>query len=620
MIAASIQAVFGADTATLAKGSADAEGIVAGFASKASAALGALGIGLGAGAILGFFKTVIDKGGALQDLSERLDVSTDALQSFDFAVRQAGGTTEQANDVWDKSRKALDSLNAGQEAAVKQFAAIGLSAADFIGLDLPQSLEKITRGYADNADRAGAYDAITDILGSKTAPALNTVLLKLASEGFPAFTAAAKEAGQVIEKETIARMDEFGDRVDSLKGRLTTWGATAFNILGRVTDGLGALGAMALNAFDGVETSINRTDFAAEKADTAIKKILPALTETTEQLKAQKDIQTERAKYDELIAKAALDQLEPTAKITELKRRLGELAADSLMAAGGELEFQKALVKQAELVTDIRKLEAAETKKAADALRLGKEQELEYAKLVIKEAKGLTSEEQLRLSVLRLQQAEQKNEYEIKEVLAKGVKNLTAADKERLTELFKQKTLLEAQKTEATGLITLATTNAKSQEEVTAALDAQLKKAKEIKEAADAASRSWDNYYIAVQRTGKGYSSQSTTALEGVRDRLQAQLAAPSPNTGRAVKDANMGQDYGAWLMAATYTAELSSVMRELDQRKSVASYAQRYGESAAIYKFGDDLTNRALADLNSTQQRTTSAVEDIALRLKKIL
>lgn len=606
----SIQAIFGADTGPLAKGSADADGIVAGFASKATAALGALGVTLGAGAIMGFFKTVIEKGGALQDLSDRLQVGTDELQSFDFAVRQAGGTSEQANMTWDKSRKALDSLAAGQEASVKQFAALGLKASDFIGLDLPASLEKITRGYADNKDAAGAYDAITDILGSKSAPALNAVLLKLAAEGFPAFTAAAKEAGQVMERDAIARMDEFGDRLDALKGRLTTWGATVFNVIGKAFDGLGAGAAMVVNAFDGVETSINRTDFIAEKADAAVKKMLPALTETTAQLKAQNDIQEERTKFDDMLAKAARDQLEPAAKLADIKREMKSLAAQAVAAGGDELTMQKAMNAQGALAIEYRKITRAEQDKLTAAMRLGKDDELEYARLVVKGTQNLTYEEGLRLNVLKLQQAELKNQYETKDILKKGVENLTAADKVRLAELFKQKTLIGEQITGINGEIAATKAYAAAAAGVTGELDAQATKIKRLRS-------EWEAYTVAVQRTGKGYTQQSTTALEGVRDRLLAQLSAPSPNTGRAVKDATQGQDYGGWLMAATYQAELAGVENELATRRSVASYARQYGEQAATYKFGDDLTQRALTDLASSQSRTTTAVEAIAAGLK---
>lgn len=590
----SIQATFGADTAPLAKGAVDAENIVTGFGSKATAALGALGITLGAGAIAGFFKSVIEKGGALQDLSDRLGVGTDELQAFDFMVRQAGGSTEQANATWDKSRKALDSLAAGQDTAVKQFAALGLKASDFIGLNLPQSLEKITRAYAENADAAGTYDAITDILGTKSAPQLNTVLLKLAAEGFPAFVGAAKAAGQVMESDAIARMDEFGDRIDALKGRLTSWGAVAFNVFGRITDGLGAVGAMALNAFDGLETSINRTDFVAEKADAAVKKILPALTQTTEQLKAQKDIAEQRAKWDEMIAKAALDQLEPAGKLLELKRRIQEQADLAVKAGSDELEYQKAMNKGAEYALEYRKLDTAERKKVTDAMRLDKETELEYARLVVKSAQGLTYEEGQRLEALKLQQAVQKNEYETKGLLSKGVENLTLADKARLAELFKQKDNLTEQIALKKKLTTATETQAVAEEKVTKFVREQ-----------------WEISISTIR--GKENKDLSDRELQEKINTLKSQLE----------KD-KLSDPFGKYAyLSNTQRQDLSNAEFEVNRRASFRrSYAQEGEAAFTRYSAFDEQTlrNYIRPEDEKRAQQQADNINDIALRLKKIL
>lgn len=434
-----INAIFGADTAPLAKGSTEADSIVSKFASRATAALGTLGITLGAGAILGFFKSVIEKGGALQDLSDRLQVGTDELQAWDFAVRQAGGSSEQANMTWDKSRKALDSLAAGQDTAIKQFAALGLKATDFVGLDLPSSLEKIARAYSENTDRAGAYDAVTDILGSKTAPALNAVLLQLGAEGFPAFVKGAEAAGQVMSKEAIARMDEFGDRVDALKGQLTTFGAVAFTAFGRLGDLVGITAAMVVNSMDGITTSINRADFVQEKlANTVVGKVLPALVETNEQKQKAKDIDEARTKFDDILTKGARDLLEPAQRLTELKREMKDQARKAVEAGSDELAMQNAMNKQAALAVEYRKLAKSEQDKLTAAMRLDKDTELEYAALVLKAAKGLTYEEQLRLDVFNLQRAELKRQLEVKLLLAKGVENLSAAERETLAALLTQ--------------------------------------------------------------------------------------------------------------------------------------------------------------------------------------
>jgi hypothetical protein len=609
---ASIQAVFGADTGPLAKGSADADGIVSGFAGKAGSALNALGLTIGAGAILGFFKSVIDKGGALQDLSDRLGVSTDELQSFDFAVRQAGGTTEQANMTWDKSRKALDSLAAGQESAVKQFAAIGLGAADFVGLDLPQALEKISKGYSENVESAGAYDAITDILGSKSAPQLNAVLLRLGSEGFGSLNKAAKDAGQVIDKEAIARLDEFGDRADALKGRLTSWGASLFNSVGMVAEGLGMLAAEAVNKFDGIKTAINETDWVATKAVAAIAKIAPAMNESAESAKRRKEISAEQLALDKFLEKSALAQLEPVQRMEALRKEINAHSVVLAASTSDELITIKEKHKLAELSAELTKLAASEQKKFTAATRLSKEEELELVRLTMKAATGLTGEEARRLDILRLQQEQKAIQFEFDQTLKNGTEDLTAQEKTHLKELIKQKDTVDSQIKAKQALIDAAHVHADAEGEVGDELDEQEESLKRL-----VAARKEEEARGAIGRTGKGYSQQSTTALEGVRDRLNSQLSEISAGSGRAYRDVDQGQDYGGFLVAQLYKGELENVEKELASRKNVAAYAARYGSAAATYKFGDDLAQRALSEISSTAARTTTAVEGIANALK---
>ena len=163
-----------------------------GVANKFQQVLGTIGLGVSAGAVIGFFKDVFEKSGAIADLADRLTVSTDALQAFQFAARQAGANSEQVTQVFDKARKSIDELASGNTAAAETFGRIGLRAKDFIGLNLEQGLELIARGYRSNVSEAGAYDAVTDILGTKSAPKLNSAslcpLLDSCSECFLIFS------------------------------------------------------------------------------------------------------------------------------------------------------------------------------------------------------------------------------------------------------------------------------------------------------------------------------------------------------------------------------------------------------------------------------------------------
>jgi hypothetical protein len=290
-----------------------------GMLDESEAALGKFGRSIGtllpalsAGAVSGFFKNILEEAGALQDLSDRLSVSTDSLQAFNFAVTQAGGKTEDATKAWDKARQSVDALVGGSDEMAKKFQAIGLSAEDFINLNLEQSLEKIARAYVENKDVAGAYDAVADILGSKTLPKVMVGLEQLANDGFPALSASARQAMQVMDAEVIAKLDDFGDRMARIWTAIKTGGSEVAGVVFKLGDALGTVAAGVVGLFKGWDISAAGEALNPTKAVDGMKKVTTemelALASVKNQQKAEKEKEDARAKMvkenEEAAAKA----------------------------------------------------------------------------------------------------------------------------------------------------------------------------------------------------------------------------------------------------------------------------------------------------------------------------
>jgi len=297
-------------------------------AGKFGRSVSALIPALSGAAIAGFFRTVIAEAGALQDLSDRLNVSTDSLQSFNAAVRLAGGTNEQATQAWDKARKAIDSLVAGTPEAVKQFEKLGLSAKDFIGLNLDESLEKIARGYKDNADVAGAYDAITDILGSKSAPRLMAALLQLANEGFPGLTASMKQSMQVMDSEVIAKLDEFGDRMGQFWNSIKVGGSSVLGVLMAIGNVLCFLAAGSVALVKGEGFFSGASGVWGEKAAASVKKVTTELDVALAAVEREAKAEAEAGKAREKMVKENEEAAEKAMKA----KKAEEEQADKLNA------------------------------------------------------------------------------------------------------------------------------------------------------------------------------------------------------------------------------------------------------------------------------------------------
>ena len=129
---------------------------------------------------------------------------------------------------------------------------------------------------------------------------------------------------------------------------------------------------------------------------------------------------------------------------------------------------------------------------------------------------------------------------------------------------------------------------------------------------AEAAKLRAAQMFVSVTRVGSSYESQSTDALRGTEQRLQQQLGGVGSN-GMPLAMATAQNDYGSWLQRTTYENELANVRRELSQRADIQAYAKRYGESAARMQYGDDKTNNALRDMQSSTTRTAVATETLA-------
>ncbi len=591
---------------------------------KFSNVLNTIGVGVSAGAVIGYFKNVFEKVGAIQDLSDRLQVGTDALQSFDFMVRQAGGTTEQANATWERAKKAIDSLAAGNKTATEQFAALGLKAKDFLGLTLDQGLSKIASAYKESAGEAGAYDAVTDILGSKSAPKLNAVLMQLGAEGFPAFIDAARQAGQLVEGQTISRMDELGDRMDMLKGRMFVAAATTlswWDTLTRLPNTLGVIAEKAL----GIDIPFVSMEVTAKKAEMAVTSVLPAIEKLSAEGKKQivQDLERVRAgdaklsiekqllllksdllDIDDQLAKSGLKQnevdglkvmREETVKEIKTQQKALNSAAEKHAErmegmTAKEIEDQRALLSIEQQMAAYRDDEAGWLAVLADnqisaAVRQNAEFQLAQTRAKVRDVEKdqvaeladleegrvsadttLTKSAIERLDANELATAQLVNQQETSRLQTIEARNLTSADVERLNVLNQQGALV----------------------------DAQLKTLVKIS---------------SVTRTGKSYDQQSDDSLTGVRSRLKSQIEQMERDEfGKYYGPGGKPKPSGQYILEG----ELINLQKEMDQRQEVRDFASRFGEQKARQQFGDSLTEKALSTMVQQQEETKILTKSI--------
>lgn len=377
-MAFSIKAFFGGDTTQLRASSEEAVGVIQGWANKTKSVLGEAGTSfLSAFSVFGIVQKIIGNVEEIRahlkeitNLAREYETSTSVIQAFQAVVVKTGGTTEDATKAFSRARLAIDQLETGSKNMEKAFGALGLSAKDFIGLSLEDSLAKIAASYEDNKDKIGAYAAVAEIFGSRTIPHLQMALQELGEKGFTKLTEEQAKLNKVWNEDSVTSLNNFSKTAKSTYNFLET-GVVDFS--GHVVAGFRMIGNSVKVAF---ETS--SIDLLTERQDLLIDKILAGSEKTHKAasvVKMDTEAQTESVQvqmraYDKIneskekdLALLAQSQA-GNEKITTLKKLQAEYQMDMVESANDLEAAEKARQKIAELGLEISKNETKESKSA----------------------------------------------------------------------------------------------------------------------------------------------------------------------------------------------------------------------------------------------------------------
>ena len=174
--------------------------------------------------------------GAISDLSQRLGISTDALQQWEFAATQAGGKAENVAQFFEALAAARQSALSGGPNGEKDLAAfgrLGVSKNDLQNLNLQDIGKKI-----GNSIQGGDVQKLVASL--KEVGGRGSVALIAA---FKAGLQDAFDQAPIMRAEDIIRLDMLGDQVAKA-------GKTIMSGFAPI---LTSLGQYVLGMFDGLE-------------------------------------------------------------------------------------------------------------------------------------------------------------------------------------------------------------------------------------------------------------------------------------------------------------------------------------------------------------------------------
>jgi len=157
-------------------------------------------------------------GSALNDMSKRTGVATEALSVLQFAAEQTGTDMGSVEGALKKMQKAIFAASDGSKEAADALAMVGLTASDLAGLSADEQMGKIADGLMAIQD-PGVRAAVAMQIFGKSGTAI-LPMLEGGAAGMAAFADEAKRLGLVMDSETAAKADALGDAVDSLKASM----------------------------------------------------------------------------------------------------------------------------------------------------------------------------------------------------------------------------------------------------------------------------------------------------------------------------------------------------------------------------------------------------------------
>jgi hypothetical protein len=308
-----------------------------------------------------FGARAIETAGKLNDLSTRLGVSVEFLQEMQFAAEQSGASLEDVAGAVEKISIARMKALAGDQATIENFAKMGISMQqikEFGGEGLFKAFGKSFESGIDPQKLVGPFRELAGRGAGSLIPAM--------AEGLDQAAEKARNLGLVMSNEVVASLDEFNDRVDTMKKGLEAAVGTIIADFGapllRQLDALGA----GIQGFFGAMFDPGRAGFQIdhwfEQFSQSRRTALDEMDAEAEEKKA------DRQRREEMRAKSKIVEQQTAFKTVAVSASTG----DQLARTGGFTAFQSNMDRyfgnvrtQAQDIRDIAK----NTKRTADAVQ-----------------------------------------------------------------------------------------------------------------------------------------------------------------------------------------------------------------------------------------------------------
>lgn len=185
-------------------------------AEIAAAAMAAVATAV-AGVIAGLAEMITDTakyGDEVDKMSQKLGLSTDAYQEWDYVLSLAGTEMSSMSTGLKTMTNKLDDAKNGSASALAMFEALGLSLEDLQGMSREEAFEAVIYGFqgmADSTERAALANDLFGKSGQELAPLFNQT-----REETEAQIQAARQYGMVMSKDAVEASANFQDSLTTM--------------------------------------------------------------------------------------------------------------------------------------------------------------------------------------------------------------------------------------------------------------------------------------------------------------------------------------------------------------------------------------------------------------------
>ena len=193
-----------------------------GEAAKTAGAVAAAAMAAVTAAVIGvitglsdMIKETAEYGDEVDKMSQKLGLSTDAYQEWDYVLSLAGTEMSSMSTGLKTLTNKLDDAKNGSESAQAMFAALGLSMDDIANMSREEAFEAVIYGFqgmADSTERAALANDLFGKSGQELAPLFNQT-----REETEAQIKAAREYGMVMSEDAVEASAEFQDSLETMQ-------------------------------------------------------------------------------------------------------------------------------------------------------------------------------------------------------------------------------------------------------------------------------------------------------------------------------------------------------------------------------------------------------------------